>query len=86
MGYPKNLDKRKAVQDERARRMGELIAAPMLTLADIALYLDLPVSTLHKLRAQGNGPRTFKIGRKLYATRPAVNEWLDHMAKASGDH
>jgi len=51
--------------DERARRMHDLVAAPALPLGDVALFLDLPVSTLDLLRAKGDGPRTFKIGRRL---------------------
>lgn len=65
---------------ERARRLGDLIAAPALPLADAALFLDVPVSTLDKLRAQGRGPRTFKIGRRLYVRQVDLRDWLDHLA------
>jgi hypothetical protein len=86
MGHPRNTDKRKLVQDERSRRMAELVSQPLLTLADIALYLDMPMSTLHRLRAQGKGPRTFTIGRKVYARRPDFNAWIDGLAKVSAGH
>ena len=75
---------RDAVPDyaERSRRLGDLIAAPALPLADIALFLDLPLSTVDKLRAQGKGPKCFKLGRRLYVRQTDLREWLDAMAIA----
>ena len=67
---------------DRARRLGDLIAAPALPLIEIALFLDLPVSTLDKLRAQGKGPHTFKIGRRLYVRQVDLRAWLDQMAES----
>lgn len=65
---------------ERARRLGDLIAAPVLPLIEVALLLDLPVSTLDKLRAQGRGPHCFRIGRRLYVRRADLGVWLDRLA------
>lgn len=75
---------RDAIPDyaERSRRLGDLIAAPALPLADVALFLDLPLSTVDKLRAQGKGPRCFRLGRRLYVRQCDLREWLDMMAKA----
>ena len=67
---------------ERARRLGDLIAAPALPVADIALFLDLPLSTIDKLRAQGKGPKCFKLGRRLYVRAVDLRDWLDVMAVA----
>ena len=64
----------------RARRMPDLIAAPALPVADVALFLDLPLSTMDKLRAEGQGPRCFKLGRRLYVRRVDLHEWLDLMS------
>jgi len=66
----------------RRRRLGDLISAPALPLADVALFLDLPLSTVDKLRAQGKGPRTFKLGRRLYVRQADLREWLDAMAES----
>lgn len=66
---------------ERARRLGDLIAAPALPLADVALFLDLPTSTVDKLRAQGRGPKCFKIGRRLYVRQVDLRAWLDRLAE-----
>ncbi len=73
---------RDAIPDyaERSRRMGDLIAAPALPIADIALFLDLPLSTIDKLRAEGRGPRLFKLGRRLYCRQTDLRSWLDAMA------
>ncbi|MCL4762450.1 MAG: helix-turn-helix domain-containing protein [Burkholderiales bacterium] len=73
---------RDAIPDyaERARRLGDLIAAPALPVADVALFLDLPLSTVDKLRAEGRGPRTFKIGRRLYVRQQDMRAWLDRLA------
>ena len=74
---------RDAIPDyaERARRMGDLIAAPALPIADVALFLDLPLSTVDKLRAQGLGPKTFTLGRRLYVLQSDLRAWLDKMAE-----
>lgn len=73
---------RDAIPDyaERARRLGDLIASPALPVADVALFLDLPLSTIDKLRGQGKGPKCFKLGRRLYVRQTDLREWLDSMA------
>ena len=64
----------------RERRMPDLLATPALPIADVALYLDVPLSTIDKLRAAGKGPRCFKIGRRLYVRQVDLRDWLDQMA------
>ena len=72
---------RDAVPDyaERASRFGDLLAAPALPVADVALFLDVPLSTVDKLRAKGKGPRTFRIGRRLYVHQTDLRAWLERM-------
>jgi hypothetical protein len=65
---------------ERARRMPDLLAAPAMPLADVSLLLDVPLSTIDKLRAQGRGPRCFLIGRRLYCRPSDLREWFDKLA------
>lgn len=62
--------------------MPDLIAAPALPVADVALFLDLPLSTMDKLRAEGKGPKCFKLGRRLYVRQVDLRDWLDTMALA----
>lgn len=78
---------RDAVPDyeERARRLGDLVAAPALPIADVALMLDVPLSTIDKIRAQGRGPKTFRIGRRLYVRRCDLDSWLDELAEHPAD-
>lgn len=81
---PAGNSKRDAPPDyaERARRLADLIAAPALPLADVAMFLDLPLSTVDKLRAQGKGPKCFKLGRRLYVRQIDLRSWIDAMAAA----
>ncbi len=75
---------RDAIPDyaERLSRMSQLLAAPALPWGELALVLDLPISTLDKLRAEGRGPRAFRIGRRLYVRQIDLRSWLDRMAEA----
>jgi predicted DNA-binding transcriptional regulator AlpA len=76
---------RDAIPDyaERSRRMGDLIAAHALPVAEVALFLDLPLSTIDKLRMQGKGPKCFKLGRRLYVLQGDLRAWLDNMATSA---
>jgi hypothetical protein len=66
----------------RLRRMADLVTAHALPLADVSLFLDVPLSTIEKLRACGKGPKCFKIGRRLYVRQTDLRDWLDEMAVA----
>ena len=61
---------------ERSRRMPELLTTYALPLSDVSLYLDIPMSTLDKLRASGKGPPCFKLGRRLYVRQADLRLWL----------
>jgi hypothetical protein len=80
MPIPKDTRDRPPDYAERVRRMGDLIAAPAMPVADAAMLLDLPLRTMDQLRAQGKGPRTFKIGRRLFVRQADLRDWLDQMA------
>ncbi len=49
---------------------------PILTLAELADYLHVPVQTLYDLRANGRGPRGFRVGRCLHFRKSEVEAWL----------
>jgi predicted DNA-binding transcriptional regulator AlpA len=57
----------------------------VLAFAEVASFLNLPASTLWKLRAQGTGPPAFKIGRRLYVRRVDLDAWINEMATTQGD-
>ena len=64
----------------RARRLPDLLAMPAMPLADVAIYLDLPLSTLDKLRAEGRWSKLLRLGRRLYCLQADLRAWLERMA------
>ena len=50
---------------------------PVLTLAELAGYLNASVQTLYDLRTRGRGPRGFRVGRCLHFRKSEVDAWLD---------
>ena len=66
--------------EERAHRLADLIGSPVLSWYDVSLYADLPASTLDFLRAQGRGPKCFRLGRRLYVRQCDFRAWIDKMA------
>jgi len=46
------------------------------TVADLAGYLGVPVSTVYKWRATGEGPRGFRVGRYVRYREADVQAWL----------
>ena len=66
---------------ERSAQVAELMALPALSMSDMAVVLDMSVAGLDKLRAEGNAPRMFKIGRRLFSKRDDFLKWIDELAK-----
>lgn len=52
---------------------------PVLTLAELADYLHVPVQTLYDLRANGRGPRGFRVGRFLHFRKSEIESWLEDL-------
>lgn len=50
---------------------------PVLNLAELAGYLDVPVQTRYDLRSKGRGPRGFRVGRCLHFRKSEIDAWLD---------
>jgi hypothetical protein len=65
----------------KPERRPDLVTAHALPWSDVALYLDMPPSTLDLLRKQGKGPKAFNLGRRLYVLRVDLHAWLDGMAE-----
>ncbi len=57
---------------------------PVLTLADLADYLQVPVQTLYDLRAKGRGPRGFRVGRCLHFRKSEIEAWLAGLEDSDG--
>ena len=52
----------------------------LLTPAELADYLKVPVKTLYDWRYERKGPTSIKIGRHLRYRRTDVDDWLDRQA------
>jgi hypothetical protein len=65
------------------RVLADLVTLPALPLGDVARVLNLPESSLQKIRAQGRGPKTFLIGRRLFVRQADLRAWLDALAEAN---
>ncbi len=49
----------------------------LLTLEDVAGYLQVPVKTLYDWRHRGVGPRGLRVGRYVRYRQADVDAWLD---------
>ena len=52
-------------------------ADSLLTLDDLAEYLDIPKRTIYAWRYRGVGPVGFKIGGHVRYRKSDVEEWLN---------
>jgi excisionase family DNA binding protein len=49
----------------------------LLTIDEVAAFLDVPVATVRTWRANKTGPRGFRIGRHVRYRREDIDEWLE---------
>jgi hypothetical protein len=70
-----------AASDAPGPDLGPLTAA---RVEHWCVAYDIPVSTLRALRAQGNGPVTFEVGRLLFCRRADWLAWLEALAATGG--
>lgn len=49
----------------------------LLTISEAAEFLRTPVATLRWWRSKGIGPRSFKIGRRIFYWLSDLVAWLD---------
>jgi excisionase family DNA binding protein len=57
---------------------------PLLSIQDLAAYLDLPVATLYAWRYRGQGPSGFRVGRHIRYRQSDVDQWImDQLAASS---
>lgn len=48
----------------------------LLTLEEVAEYLDVPAATLYQWRYKGSGPQGMRVGRHVRYRRADVDAWL----------
>jgi excisionase family DNA binding protein len=49
---------------------------PLLSVQDLAAYLEVPVATLYAWRYRRQGPTGFKVGRHLRYRKSDVDRWI----------
>ncbi len=49
----------------------------LLTVSEIAERTHLSVDTIRWYRHTGAGPRTFRLGRRVFAKESDVNAWIE---------
>jgi predicted DNA-binding transcriptional regulator AlpA len=64
---------------DRASALNALAVAPVMSIGDAAQLLGIPLATLFQLRLRGEGPRMFRLGRRLFISQTALREWLARM-------
>jgi excisionase family DNA binding protein len=55
----------------------------LLTVAQVAEILHVPVSTVHHWAVRGEGPPSFKVGKHRRFDASMVREWLDEAKRAA---
>ncbi len=50
---------------------------PLLTVKDLAEYLEVPVGTVYAWRHRRQGPPGFRVGRYLRFRWSDVERWID---------
>jgi DNA-binding transcriptional MerR regulator len=58
----------------------------LLTMAEVAQILRVPVATLRYWRYLGAGPRSFRVGRGVRYWRLEVHAWLQVQSGSLGPH
>jgi excisionase family DNA binding protein len=53
----------------------------LLTTADLAAYLNVPVETVRAWRARGTGPPGFRMGRGMRYRRSKVDAWIEQLER-----
>ena len=49
----------------------------LLTVEDLANFLDVPIKTLYAWRYHGEGPVGFRVGRYIRYRRTDVEAWIE---------
>lgn len=49
----------------------------MLTPAEVAAYLQIPLATFYTWRTKGQGPPASRVGRHLRISRSDLDTWLE---------
>lgn len=59
-----------------------MVARTILTLDEAAGRIGRSVETLRYWRKRGEGPRTFRLGRRVVLTEADLDAWIDSQRDA----
>lgn len=62
------------------------IPRTILTLEEVGERLRMPLNTIRYMRAQGRGPRTWKLGRRVVAYEDDVEAWIAEQYESTSSH
>lgn len=57
----------------------------LFTLTETSERLRTPVATLRYWRSIGEGPPSFKLGRRVVYSERALDDWLEEQQSAQND-
>lgn len=55
---------------------------PLLTVEEVATYLNVPKATVYGWNHDGTGPRFHRIGRHVRYRRSDLEQWIEQRAAA----
>ena len=64
----------------RPSRSVALWSLPLLSDRDIPLALDISPSGWQKIKSNGDGPRLFSIGKRVFCLTADLRAWIEHLA------
>lgn len=53
---------------------------PLLSITELSAYLRAPVSSIYAWRSKGEGPRGFRVGRRVLYRLSEVDRWVESRA------
>ena len=56
---------------------------PLLSIEELAEYLDVPVATIYDWRVDGKGPCAVRIGRRIKFAISDINAWIASQREVS---
>lgn len=81
-GPPDPADTSRTPDESRLAAGGGMMHEPLLTAAQVAAWLNVPVGTIYAWRYRGDGPPGIKVGRHVRFRREDVDAWLTEKRKA----
>jgi len=64
----------------------DAVTTPLLSIEELAAYLQVPVATVRTWRVRGGGPPGYRVGKHVRYRREDVDTWLEQRADAQARH